>query len=211
MRRRTERRLSEAELQLWTQVARSVSPMPGRTVPDAPLAPPTATLVPAPGSFAVALVQPAIVVPPSKMIAKTLAKPAMKPLAPIERRVLTALKRGARAIEAVIDLHGLYQEEAHAALRLFLVRAQANGLSLVLVITGKGAASTNKSAASISKDAAGMHAGGDERGVLRRMVPHWLRMADMRSCVLGFDEAAHQHGGTGALYVRIRRHRDIPS
>ncbi len=215
MRRRTTRRLSETELQLWTQVARSVSPLPGRVVPEAVAAPAPVAVPPAPGSFAAALLQPATASPAPGLPAKPSPKPALKPLAPIERRVLTALKRGARAIEAVIDLHGMYQDEAHMALRHFILRAQANGLSLVLVVTGKGAASPKQGAASpdgvsasLNTSAVWAHVGGDERGVLRRVVPHWLRMADLRICVLGFEEAAHQHGGTGALYVRIRRHRE---
>ncbi|MFL5135469.1 MAG: Smr/MutS family protein, partial [Microvirga sp.] len=47
----------------------------------------------------------------------------------------------------------------------------------------------------------------EERGVLRRMVPHWLRLPDLRSLVIGFEEASPQHGGSGALYVRLRRRR----
>jgi len=64
-----------------------------------------------------------------------------------------------------------------------------------LVVTGKGASGT---------DDRGVF---EERGVLRRTVPHWLRMADMRSFVIGFEAAAPHHGGSGALYVRIRRKR----
>jgi hypothetical protein len=44
-----------------------------------------------------------------------------------------------------------------------------------------------------------------ETGVLRRLVPHWLREPDLRSTVLGFEEAGPGHGGAGALYVRLRR------
>jgi DNA-nicking Smr family endonuclease len=39
------------------------------------------------------------------------------------------------------------------------------------------------------------------------MVPHWLRLPDLRGVVLGFEEASPQHGGSGALYVRLRRRR----
>jgi DNA-nicking Smr family endonuclease len=60
-----------------------------------------------------------------------------------------------------------------------------------LVVTGKG-----------SKD--GLDFSHDERGVLRRMVPHWLAAPDLRHIVLGFTEAARRHGGEGALYVRLR-------
>jgi DNA-nicking Smr family endonuclease len=197
MRRRTQRRLSEGELQLWTQVARSTLPLPGRNLPeldDIELS--QSKPASAPGSFA-ALLDNTVAVLPVRPAPKPAVKPALKPLAPIERRVLTALKRGAQSIGAVIDLHGLRQDEAHGALRHFIVRAQGNGITLVLVVTGKG----------------GIDAGplGEARGVLRRVVPHWLRMADMRSYVLGFDEAARNHGGAGALYVRIRRHRELAS
>ena len=48
---------------------------------------------------------------------------------------------------------------------------------------------------------------GEERGVLRRAVPTWLAAAETRPYVVGFGEAAPPHGGSGALYVRIRRAR----
>ena len=105
---------------------------------------------------------------------------------------MTALRRGRQGVEGVIDLHGMRQAEAHAALRGFLHRSQAEGFKVVLVVTGKGASAIDD-------------APFGERGVLRRMVPHWLRLPDLRPLVVGFDEAARQHGGAGALYVRLRR------
>jgi len=44
--------------------------------------------------------------------------------------------------------------------------------------------------------------------VLKRVVPHWLRLPDLRPIVLGFEDAALNHGGTGALYVRLRRPKE---
>ena len=44
-------------------------------------------------------------------------------------------------------------------------------------------------------------------GSLRRSVPEWLRMPDLRSVVMGFEEAAPHQGGSGALYVRLRRRK----
>jgi DNA-nicking Smr family endonuclease len=41
------------------------------------------------------------------------------------------------------------------------------------------------------------------------MVPHWLRLAELRPLVLGFEEAEQRHGGSGALYVRLRRLREF--
>ena len=42
-------------------------------------------------------------------------------------------------------------------------------------------------------------------GVLRRQVPQWLNLPDLRNVVVGFETAAIGHGGEGALYVRLRR------
>ena len=100
---------------------------------------------------------------------------------------------GTLAIDARIDLHGMTQQAAHGRLVRFLKEAQADGVRLALVITGKGRP--------------GDGGFGGERGVLRRSVPLWLSGAEMRPYVVGFGEAAPPHGGTGALYVRIRRAR----
>jgi DNA-nicking Smr family endonuclease len=74
----------------------------------------------------------------------------------------------------------------------FLAGAQAQGHRLVLVITGKGRARESWPAP-------------DERGVLRRLVPQWLALPELRVLVLGFEPAQRTHGGDGALYVRLRR------
>jgi DNA-nicking Smr family endonuclease len=183
MRRRKDREPSEAELALWAEVVRHVRPMPGRRpliqntspAPAAPVSPETPPATP-----------PAFGKPP--------APAPLPPLAPLERRLRTKLKRGREPIEGVIDLHGMRQDEAHGALIGFLERSSARGARLVLIVTGKGGQG--------SEDAQGAF---HERGVLRRNVPHWLRMAELRRLVLGFEEADARHGGSGALYVRLRR------
>nr|WP_301301906.1 Smr/MutS family protein [Methylorubrum extorquens] len=128
--------------------------------------------------------------------APALPAPPASPGAPgLERRERRGLERGTLTIEARIDLHGLYQAEAHAALVGFLLRSRAAGHARVLVVTGKG-----------GEGFGGRDRGGfSERGVLRRSVPHWLRGPELRGLVLGFEEAARHHGGGGALYVRLRR------
>lgn len=130
-------------------------------------------------------------VEPEAKPAAIAAKPAPKPRprhqqAPIDRRTARRIARGAIAIDGRIDLHGSDQEEAHRRLTQFLAAAHAEGARLVLVITGKGNAD-------------------GERGVLRRVVPHWLGSGALRAIVAGFDQAHRSHGGSGALYVRLRR------
>src|SRR4051794_21368455 len=101
--------------------------------------------------------------PPSAPAARS-ARPRLPPLAPLDRKVKTALRRGARSVNAAINLHGLRQEQAHGALLAFLRRSQAVGHTVVLVVTGKGASGPDGD-------------GFEERGILRRVVPHWLAPA----------------------------------
>jgi DNA-nicking Smr family endonuclease len=174
------RRLSDEEIALWTEVARGVKRRRGAALPTRSTA---AVSEPTPAT------PPAAVAPPSRPAEQ---QPA-PPLAPIERRLKRELARGRGAIDAALDLHGLTQAEAHQALRGFLRHSQARGARLVIVVTGKGGLLDEPVPWP------------QERGVLRRLAPHWLREPDLRSVVLGFEEAGRAHGGSGALYVRLRR------
>lgn len=123
-------------------------------------------------------------VPPSK----TSPSPTL-----LGRRMRRSVARGKAAIEARLDLHGLTQIQAYDALLRFLRAASARDARLVLVITGKGKRGT------IDDER--------QRGVLRRQVPQWLSLPEIRDYVLGFEDAHVTHGGEGALYIRIRRAR----
>ena len=96
---------------------------------------------------------------------------------------------GAKMIEATLDLHARTENEAWAALHDFLPRQQAANKRLVLIITGKG-----------KQDEQGRNI-----GLLYRLVPRWLKAGPLAAWVDGFSEAAPEHGGAGALYVRLRK------
>jgi DNA-nicking Smr family endonuclease len=113
----------------------------------------------------------------------------------LNRQTARALERGRLAVEARLDLHGMRQREAHAALRRFLKSAQGKGHRHVLVITGRG---TEPGTRRSFYEA-------DERGVLRQAVPHWLEQPDLANLVLSYSEAPRRLGGGGALYVRLKR------
>ena len=181
--RRTElRRLSEEEIALWAEVAKSVARRRGASLPAIVESKPKPTPPSHKGATA----------PASTPSEAPRSAPKQPPLAPLERRLKRDLSRGRAAVDSAIDLHGMNQAQAHQALRGFLVHMQARGAKLVIVVTGKG-----------GKQASPVWA--DEPGVLRRLVPQWLRESDMRAVVVGFEEAGRAHGGAGALYVRLRR------
>lgn len=181
---RRKRGLSDEERALWESVAKQIKPLRKKSraakapveadAADAPVAPRLAAATPKP----LAPVKPAR------------AKPEPPPLAPIGRRERSHLSRGKKQIDARLDLHGMTQSRAHHALSGFLHRAHGDGLTFVLIITGKGKIGAES-----------------ERGVLRRQVPQWLSLPEFRALVVGFEEAHIGHGGEGALYVRIRRAR----
>ena len=106
----------------------------------------------------------------------------------VDKRTAQRLRRGRLNVEARLDLHGLKQGEAHSTLNQFILRAYENSNRCVLVITGKGA---------LSK-------GG---GVLRKMVPLWLNQNPNRNLILSFSYSTPVEGGTGALYVLLKRKR----
>ena len=178
----------ETDAELWARVARSAKPIAkGRIAPT----------VEPPKPHAKSPAQE-----PSTAPVKPAPKPAAKP-APaarseaLNRQTARQLERGKLPVEARLDLHGMRQRAAHAALRRFLKSAQGKGYRHVLVITGKGAAA----------DTTRLFYESDERGVLRQAVPHWLTAPDLAPVVLSYSEAPRRLGGEGALYVRLRKAR----
>jgi DNA-nicking Smr family endonuclease len=182
--KRRHRRLSEDERRLWTGITRSIAPLKRKRIVPHPVESPAAPHQLAP--------------PPRRRAEPPAVRPAMpKPapaLVPLDRRLKQRLARGTEPIAARIDLHGKTQSQAYAALAGFLRRLQAEDARWVLVITGKGTG---------ARELAG------ERGVLKRQVPEWLRLPELRRYVLAVEPAHRAHGGEGALYVRLRRRTTI--
>ena len=178
------RGLSAGDLKLWHEATRNVAPLRGAVLPHLPRAQvdsESPDLVPA--------VQSPKREKPDAAAKKDVPRIG-RPLAPIEPRLRQKLSRGQIAPDAAIDLHGMDQREAFLALRNFLSQAQRGGARLVLVVTGKGRSGAE---------------GNVTPGILRRRVPDWLCGAEYRPIVAGFEEAARPHGGSGALYVQLKR------
>ena len=183
------RLLTREELALWRHVTADVTPRVKRSVGEEmepPVAAESNPLQPKPADFA----QNGAQSPQTKINAP---RPVLNPIVPLDRRLKRKLFSGKAHVDDKIDLHGMTQARAHQALNDFLWRAANAGANLVLVVTGKGNASNF-----------GEHHA-EDRGVLRRQAPHWLRSSTLRAIVLSVEEAGRPHGGSGALYVRLRR------
>ncbi|MEQ8345938.1 MAG: Smr/MutS family protein [Sneathiellaceae bacterium] len=191
--------MSAEELALWDSVAAQVQPLakPDLAPPDIPAVPPSpppAAAAPEPRPRAR---KPTPGKPPAAIAS---APPPPRRLEGIDRRTLQGLRRGRTPIDARLDLHGHRQATAHAALAAFLQGAARSGRRFVLVITGKGA----------PPGAGGRTDDGDlpipeRRGILRSAVPHWLREPALADLVVGVAAAGPLHGGSGALYIQLRR------
>ncbi len=112
----------------------------------------------------------------------------------IDRRSAQKFKRGEMPIEKKLDLHGLKEDEAWDAVQNFVNLAYRQGLRCVLIITGKG----------LHKDEDDFFS---QSGILKNRVPQWLNSEKLRPLILSFTEALPKDGGSGAIYVLLRRHR----
>jgi DNA-nicking Smr family endonuclease len=169
----SRRRLSDDERALWRGVARGVTPLRRDAEPGTPPD------------------QPVRQAPPQSVRKQPQTAKQPPALVQFDRRLRQRVARGHAAIDVRLDLHGLTQQQAHAALLHFLARAQAQGAKLALVVTGKGIGAAAAAAS--------------ERGVLRRQVPLWLSLPEFRRFIVSFEQAHAGHGGEGALYLRLRR------
>ena len=179
----TARRPIPDDAALFRAAMHDVKPLPRREGKIARRLPAVADAAPTPrkAAKAQAPASPRAVVAP----------PAAKANPGIDRRTADRLRKGEMAIERRIDLHGMTQDHAHATLDRFIAAAWGDGMRMLLVITGKG----------------NVGSGG---GVLRRSVPRWLAAGEHAARVLRIETAQPRHGGSGALYVLLRRQRNGP-
>lgn len=191
MKRRKSRELSPEERRLWNRVTESVAP----THPESMIRKKSSEPEPPKRGDAERPIKQnprRIVLPAYHPPVSTPKRPQPLLLSPLDNKSRRRLKRGQDHLDATLDLHGLTQATAYNRLIQFLQQAQTGGARYVLIITGKGKAANPETG---------------ERGILRRMVPVWLSSPELASLVGGFDEASSPHGGSGALYVRLRRRR----
>jgi len=104
----------------------------------------------------------------------------------VQQRVIEKLRRGQFAIEKELDLHGMTVIDTETALKRFLAHCQQNNYRCVRIIHGKG------------------HGSKDKQPVIKNRLNQWLQK---NSAILAFISARPADGGTGAVYVLIKRHK----
>ena len=107
----------------------------------------------------------------------------------VDSHLLVRLKRGDFAVQAHIDLHGLYADEARDALIAFFERARRDGKRCVLVVHGRGLHSP------------------EGTSTLKELLLNMLTYGPLSKHVLAFATARPVDGGPGAMYVLLRRNR----
>ena len=172
-------RLTEADVAEWANYARHVHVLPGRARPAMP--------EPVPGLPALPCALPAI----------PAARPASRPslgglvigLQPpgVDNATWARFRTGKMAASRTLDLHGRTAQRAFHSLVSLLRGSHADGIRCVEVITGRGS--------------------GETGGVLRRELPLWLNLPELRPLVLA---AAHPHAlNPGSVRILLRRARQV--
>ncbi|MEK0165103.1 Smr/MutS family protein [Phaeobacter sp. JH20_36] len=199
----SRRKLTSEEIDLWHRVARQAERLhpKTRTAPaTAPLPKPRPSKSPLPPQerFTPELFE---------LGSKATSQPTRHDLKPsVTRGLISApmqmdgkayrkMKRGKLKPEGKLDLHGMRVDAAHPALVRFVLSAHSAGKRLVLVITGKGKDRDEPGPMPVP------------RGVLRHQVPQWLSLPPLSQVVLQVTPAHVSHGGGGAYYIYLRRHR----
>ncbi|MDW3205508.1 MAG: Smr/MutS family protein [Alphaproteobacteria bacterium] len=103
----------------------------------------------------------------------------------VDRRTAERLKKGRMEIEGRLDLHGMSREAAHRATQGFVTGSRLSGKRCILIVTGKG------------------------KGILQSELPRWLNLSPIREQILSFSHARPQDGGSGAVYVLLKRDRNV--
>ena len=107
-----------------------------------------------------------------------------------DRKLMQRLKDGLFPVQDYVDLHGLKKQEAESVIKDFLLRSHRLGLRCLLVVHGRGLNSEN------------------HIPVLKKRLPIWLSRGPVKKIILAFSTAKPYDGGTGAIYILLKRVKD---
>lgn len=182
--------ITPEDQKLWDAYKRTVKPLENSKNPSAPISPRPTPASPKPRPAKPSSLK-ALLPPSQKRILSEAELPSLE--APAQSR-----RRRKIRVEAELDLHGMTQAQAYQSLIRFITGCYATGKQTTLIITGKGRPMI-KVNPSLS----------EERGVLRRAVPDWLSSPELRPYIIEYAQASVKDGGTGALYVYLKRNKSL--
>lgn len=169
------RGLTAEDKAVWAAVARTIRPLPGREMPEAP---PAITITPPPRTA-----EPPPPVPKPRLPPPEISVGAQP--SGLDAKRWRDLRRGTMRPERKLDLHGMTAARAHQAVESFLQMCHAEGTRVVCIVTGKGSST--------------------EGGVLRRELPHWLNAPHLRPLILGAAHPHKANAGAVHLLLRRSR------
>lgn len=107
----------------------------------------------------------------------------------LDSRISRKLQSGQFSPENHLDLHGQTADQAWTSLIHFVRDNYLNNRRCLVIIPGRGKNSP------------------DGRGVLRHEIQTWLTRDPLKRVILAFSTARPRHGGTGALYLLLRKYK----
>jgi len=95
-----------------------------------------------------------------------------------------------------IDLHGFTLDEANKTIKSFINKSFKDGVSKLIVVTGKGLHSKNESNPFVSK----------KLSILKYSIPEFIKSNDvlMRK-IIEIKDADIKDGGSGAFYIYLKK------
>ena len=115
---------------------------------------------------------------------KELPKLKLGEMSVLSKKNIRDFNKGNVFIEKKLDLHGFNQEDAKNLLEDFINQSIENGKRLILIITGKGK---------------------EGEGVIKNNIISWLNNKSLRNKILAVNHASKKHGGSGAIYILLRK------
>ncbi|MBD1164307.1 Smr/MutS family protein [Pelagibacterales bacterium SAG-MED13] len=95
-----------------------------------------------------------------------------------------------------IDLHGYSLDEANTAIEKLINNCFTEGVSKIVVVTGKGLHSQNDKDPYVSKDL----------GILKHSVPEFIKKnINLIKKINKFEDANIEDGGSGAFYIYLKK------
>lgn len=109
----------------------------------------------------------------------------------IDRNIDKKLKKGKINIDLKLDFHGLTLEKAFDSLIYNIEKAYNNKLRCILIVTGKGNGTV------------------EGRDSIKNSISKWMEHPNISSRVIKYTDAQKKDGGTGAIYVLLKRNKNL--